>query len=125
MEAQKQKIDYKWFIIIGLVVILTIVTMISLSSANKGKDKYEVKIALLTDSIHNMQGKLEVYKLDQKELQDQLYVRQLEINSLKKNINYLKKRNSEKVDSVAILDNKSTFDYITKYLSKRDSTKRR
>lgn len=120
-EVQKQKIDYKWFIIIGLSIALSISIIIGLSVDNTKKDKYDSKISILTDSIHTIQGRLDIYKLDQKELQNQLFVKQSEINNQKIIINRLKKKLNEKADSVYNLNDKQSLEFLSNWLSKRDN----
>lgn len=118
-----KNIDYKWFIIIGLGIALFLVIFFGLKTIDKSKDKYEIKIAALTDSIHYKEGKLVIYMIDQKELQKKIYVREQKILDLNKYIKILKKKNNEKADSVYNLDNQHTTTYITKWLSKRNNTK--
>jgi len=118
-----KNIDYKWFIIIGLSVVITIVTVLFLNRQDKFKDKYEKQIAVLNDSIHKKEGKLAIYKIHEKELVDQIIVREQEIISLNKYIKRLKKNNYEKADSISKLDNRNTILYSTEWLSKRSNTK--
>ena len=121
MEIQKRNIDYKLFIIIGLAMVLAITIFISLNSTDRSKDKYESKIAILTDSIHTMQGRLDVYKVDEKELLDQLFVKQEEINNQRVIINKLKKKLDEKTDSVYNLNDKQSLEFLSNWLSKRNN----
>jgi len=121
MEIQKRNIDYKLFIIIGLAMELAITIFISLNSTDRSKDKYESKIAILTDSIHTMQGRLDVYKVDEKELLDQLFVKQEEINNQRVIINKLKKKLDEKTDSVYNLNDKQSLEFLSNWLSKRNN----
>lgn len=118
-----RNLDYKWFIIIGLAIVLGITIFTSLFIDNNKKDKYEAKIALLTDSIHHIEGQLSIYKLDQKELMDQLSVKQGEINNQKLIINKLKKKLNEKADSIYNLNDKQSIEFLSKWLSKRDNLK--
>jgi hypothetical protein len=118
-----KNIDYKWFIIIGLGIAVAVILILSLRTIDKSKDKYEAKIALLTDSIHYKEGKLAIYKLDQEKLQEQIFVREQKILDLNKYIKILKKKNDEKADSVYNLDNQHTTTYIAEWLSKRSNTK--
>lgn len=118
------KLDYKSWIIIILIGIIVISFFITGFSTSENNAKFEKKIDALEDSIQRKEHKIEFLQMHERSLIDQIIVRDLEIESLKKNINKLKKRNNEKVDSVYRLNNQRTFDYITNYLSKRGSIKR-
>ena len=74
-----KNIDYKWFIIIGLVIALGLTIFFTSRYVEQGNDKLEKKIAILNDSINFKNGKLAVYKVDQRELQKQIIVKQEEI----------------------------------------------
>ncbi len=114
-----KNLDYKWLIIIGLGIALTITIILSLRSTNSSENKYEAKIAILNDSIHQIQGHLDIYKLDQQELQKQNYVREEVIKNQKILINKLKKKFNEEEDSVYTLDNQHTIEFLSKWLSQR------
>lgn len=118
------KLDYKSWIIIILIVVMIIGFFITGFSVSENNAKFEKKIDALEDSIQRKEHKIEFLKTHERSLIEQIVVRDMEIQSLKKNISKLKKKNNEKVDSVYRLDNQRTFEYITKYLSKRDSIKR-
>lgn len=118
-----KNIDYKWFIIIGLTIVLGLTIFFSARYVEQGNDKLEKKIAILNDSIHYKEGKLAIYKIDQQKLQEQIFVREQEILDLNKYIKILKKKNNEKADSIYNLDSQHTTTYITNWLSKRGNTK--
>lgn len=112
-------IDYKWLIIIGLAISIVFIIIFMSSNSSKTNNKYDKKIAILTDSINNITGKLSIYKLDQKELQDQLFVKQQEINNQRIIIKRLKKELNEKADSVYNLPNDKQLEFLSNWLSKR------
>lgn len=108
------------------LVILAAISILSLififTQRTTPPEKFLDKIEELRDSVNIAEGKLFVLEENQTKLESDLYVKNKMILDQKRTINELKKRLNEKVDSVAHLDDKRTFEYITKYLSKRDST---
>lgn len=117
-----KSINYKWFIIIILTALVIVAGIFIFTRRTTPSQKFIDKVGVLRDSINVADGKLATLRLEEVKLEHSLYVQSKQISEQKKIINDLKRRLNEKVDSVAHLDDKHTFEYITKYLSQRDST---
>lgn len=117
------KLDIKSVAIIGLTILVIVAGIFIFTRRTTPPEKFLNKIEELRDSVNIAEGKLFVLEENQIKLDSTLYVKNKVILDQKKTINDLKRRLNEKVDSIAHLDDKRTFEYITNYLSKRDSTK--
>lgn len=118
-----KNLDYKWFIIGFLGIVLIIGTILVLRTRESESLKFQKKEAILLDSLQKSYDRVGVLTYDQKQLEKELSITYQEINNQKIIISKLKKRLNEKADSVYNLNDTQSLEFLSEWLSKRGNTK--